>query len=266
MRWDPARGMIEAERLSGLDAVVHLAGENIGAGRWTASRKARILESRVIGTRLLCGELARREKPPRVFICASAVGYYGDRGAEVLDEESPPGKGFLADVTRQWEAATGAAERAGMRVVRLRFGMVIGPKGGVLGRLAIPFRLGVGGRLGGGTQYMSWIALDDLARLAVHALADESLSGAVNAVAPETVTNREFTRVLARVLGRPAVLPAPAWALRLALGERADALLLTSARVTPKRALASGFSFLHPELEGALRYALAKPHAGRSSE
>jgi uncharacterized protein (TIGR01777 family) len=256
--WDPARGLVDASRLDGVDAVVHLAGENIAAGRWTPARKAEIRRSRVDGTRNLCEVLARLPRPPKVLASASAIGFYGDRGAETLTEESAPGTGFLTDVCREWEAATEPASRAGIRVVNLRFGMVLSPRGGALQKLLLPFRLGMGGRLGDGRQFTSWIALDDAIGAIHHALCEESVRGPVNAVAPEPVSNAEFTRTLARVLRRPTLLPVPAFAARLAFGEMADALLLAGARALPARLQASGYRFRFPDLESALRHLLGR--------
>lgn len=259
VRWDPERGEVDAAGLEGLDAVVHLAGENVGSGRWTAARKAAIRDSRVRGTRLLCEALAGLARPPVTLVCASAVGYYGDRGEEVLTEESPPGAGFLPDVSREWEAASGAASRRGIRVVTLRIGMVISPRGGALARMLPLFRAGLGGVIGGGRQYVSWVALDDLSNIILHALQRGDLRGPVNAVAPRPVTNREFTEALGKALSRPTPLPVPAFALRLAVGgEMADALLLSSARVVPKRLIDSGYTFLSPEIEAALRRLLGR--------
>ncbi len=243
--------------LQGLDAAVHLAGESI-AQRWTPERKARILKSRARGTRLLSESFARLTQLPCVLLCASAIGYYGDRGEEVLTEESPSGVGFLAEVCREWEAACEPAVRKGIRVVNLRIGVVLSAAGGVLPRMLLPFRMGLGGRVGHGRQYMSWIALDDLVGVIVHALTCDTLAGPVNAVAPHPVTNVEFTRTLGRVLRRPTVLPIPAFAARLALGEMADGLLLASTRVQPARLAASGYAFRYPELEGALRHVLGE--------
>ena len=256
--WDPDAGTIDLDRIEGLDAVVHLAGESVAGAAWTPERKDAIRNSRVGGTRLLCESLARLDRPPRTLACASAVGYYGDRGQELLREESRPGTGFLAGVCRDWEAATEAAARKGIRVVRLRIGMVLGANGGALAKMLGPFRAGLGGRMGSGDQYVSWIALDDLAGVFRHVLAVDSLEGPVNAVAPHPVTNREFTKMLARVLGRPAILPVPAFAARLAFGEMADELLLASARVEPSRLILSGYRFRYPELDGALRFLLGK--------
>lgn len=259
VRWDPERREVDAAGLEGFDAVVHLAGENVGSGRWTAARKAAIRDSRVKGTRLLCEALAGLARPPETLVCASAVGYYGDRGEEVLTEESPPGAGFLPDVSREWEAASGAASRKGIRVVTLRIGMVISPKGGALARMLPLFRAGLGGVIGGGRQYVSWVALDDLPNIILHTLQRGDLRGPVNAVAPRPVTNREFAEALGKALSRPTPLPVPAFALRLAVGgEMADALLLSSARVVPKRLIDSGYAFLSPELEPALRRLLGR--------
>lgn len=264
--WDPVRGLLDASRLDGVDAVVHLAGENIAAGRWTPARKAEIRRSRVDGTRTLCEALARLPHPPSVFVSASAVGFYGDRGDEILTEESGPGTGFLADVCREWEAATERVSRAGIRVVNLRFGMILSPRGGALQKLLLPFRLGLGGRIGDGRQYTSWIAVDDAVGAIHHALCEASVRGPVNAVAPRPVNNADFTRTLARVLRRPAWLPVPAFAARLAFGEMADALLLAGARVMPARLQASGYRFRFADLESALRHLLGRGGARPSGD
>lgn len=250
--WDPGAGTIDGAALEGLDAVVHLAGENIASGRWTPASKERLVASRVDGTRLLCRTLATLRRPPRVLVSASATGFYGDRGELELDEDSEAGHGFLADLCRSWEAETAAARDAGIRVVNLRIGVVMTPEGGALAQMLTPFRFGVGGRLGPGTQYMSWISLDDLLAAIAHCIATPGLKGPVNAVAPGPVTNAELTRALAAALGRPALLPVPAFALRVLLGEMADELLLASTRVLPRRLLASGFAFRHPALDAAL--------------
>jgi uncharacterized protein (TIGR01777 family) len=238
--------------------VVHLAGENIATGRWTAQKKARILESRVQGTRLLCEAIMQLVKPPKVFVSASAVGYYGDRGTQLLREESAPGKGFLAEVCRAWEAAAAPVAQRGLRLVYLRLGVVLSPAGGALAKMLVPFRLGAGGVVGTGKQYMPWVALDDVVGAIHHVLTTETLQGPVNVVAPELMTNETFTKTLGRVLGRPTVLPMPAFAVRLAFGEMADPLLLASARVEPARLMASGYTFRYPELESALRSLLGK--------
>jgi hypothetical protein len=255
-RWDPAGGTIDRAGLDGLDAVVHLAGESIAAGRWTASRKARIRDSRVEGTRLLCEALAGLDKPPAALISASAVGYYGDRGNEVLVEDSPPGAGFLPNLCCAWEAATQPAAERGIRVVLLRIGVVLSPKGGALARMLPAFKLGLGGRIGHGRQYLSWITLDDLVGVIRRVLADGNLSGPVNAVSPNPATNLEFTRALGRALSRPTIFPMPAWVARLAFGEMADALLLASARVRPERLLHIQHEFHHSTLETAFRHLL----------
>jgi uncharacterized protein (TIGR01777 family) len=258
IHWDPAAGVVDVASLEGVEAVVHLAGENIASGRWTTARKARIRESRVRGTRTLCRALAHLSHPPKVLVSASAIGYYGDRGSDPLWENSAPGVGFLADVCRAWEEATQPAVEKGIRVVLLRIGIVLSPAGGALAKMLLPFRLGVGGVIGSGQQYMSWVALDDVVGAAHHALVTDTLQGPVNAVAPYPVTNREFTKTLGRVLRRPTFLPMPAFAARLALGEMADALLLASTRVEPKRLLATGYSFRYSELEDALRHVLGR--------
>lgn len=253
--WDPAAGTVNAAGLEGADAVVHLAGESI-AGRWTKEKKARIRDSRVHGTRVLCEALAKLERRPSVLVSASAIGYYGDRGDEVLTEDSAPGHNFLAEVCRDWERATDPAAERGIRVVLLRYGVVLSPTGGALAQMLTPFRLGAGGRIGSGRQYLSWIALDDAVGATQHAVVTESLRGPVNGVAPEPVTNQQFTKALGRVLGRPTVLPMPRFAARLAFGQMADELLLASARVEPTRLLQTGYAFRHPDLESALRHVL----------
>jgi uncharacterized protein len=253
IRWDPAAGRLEPGQLEGVDAVIHLAGENIAA-RWTAARKRRIRDSRVRATRILAEAIARARRSPSVLVSASAIGIYGNRGEEVLTENSPAPDvvDFLVEVAQGWEAAADPARAAGVRVVHPRFGIVLSPAGGALGKLLLPFRLGVGGRLGSGDQWMSWISIDDAVGATVHVLLSESFSGPVNFVAPEPVRNRDFTKILAQVLSRPAFLPVPAMALRLALGEMATGTLLTSIRVLPKRLTASGYPFEHLDLATAL--------------
>ncbi len=256
--WNPATGSIDAGALEDFEAVVHLAGENIAGGRWTAARKQRLVASRVAATRLLAETLLATRRPPRVFVAASATGCYGNRGDEVLDELSSPGTGFLAELCHAWEAASEPLRTRGVRVVQLRIGLVLGAGGGALPRMLLPFRLGLGGRLGDGHQWWSWIGIDDLVAAILFVLDHATLEGAINATAPRPVTNREFTACLARVLRRPAILPAPACALRLLFGEMADALLLASARVLPRRLQAGGFEFLQPDLEAALRSAIRR--------
>jgi uncharacterized protein (TIGR01777 family) len=254
--WDPETGDLDPPELRSVDALVHLAGENIGR-EWTAARKAAIRASRVDATRHLCQTLAQMKNPPRVLICASAVGYYGDRGDEELDESAPPGHGFLADVCRDWEAATDAAAKAGIRTVNVRLAPILDPASGPLARMLPLFAAGLGGRLGSGRQYMSWGTLPDVLRAIEFALEREDLAGPVNVVAPQAVTNAEFTRTLAAVLHRPALLPVPGFVLRIVLGgQRAGELLLSSARVVPRRLQAAGFQFENPELHPALEQLL----------
>jgi uncharacterized protein len=258
LRWDPASGTIEAEAMEGADAVIHLAGASIASGRWNAARKELLRSSRVDSTRLLVNSMARMRRKPRVFLCASAIGIYGNRGDEILTEASAPGRDFLSGVACEWEAEASRAAASGIRTVLLRFGVVLAAQGGALPRMAVPFRWGAGGRLGSGQQWISWVALEDVVGAAQAALADERLSGPVNVVAPGAMRNEEFTRALARVLHRTAIFPAPAFALRLALGEMADALLLISQRVEPQRLRAAGYAFRHAELEPALRAILQR--------
>lgn len=257
VQWNPAEGRLDPRHLEGYDAVIHLAGESI-VSRWTPQKKAQIRDSRVRGTHLLCEALARLAKPPKVLVCASAIGYYGDRGEEILTEESPPGSSFLARVCQAWEAATQPAAKQGIRVANLRFGMILSPAGGALARMLPVFRLGLGGAIGGGRQYVSWIALDDVVGAIYHTLSAEVLSGPVNVVAPHAVSNEELTQALGQRLGRPTLLPMPAFAARLIFGEMADELLLASAHVEPSALLASGYTFRFPTLEEALRHLLGK--------
>ncbi|MCP4007748.1 MAG: TIGR01777 family protein [bacterium] len=256
--WDPEKGEIDAAALEGVDAVVHLAGESIAGGRWNQARKSRILESRRRGTRLICETLAGLERKPRVLVSASAIGYYGDRQSNWMDEDCSPGSGFLPEVCIAWEAETRPARDAGIRVVNLRIGLVLSRKGGLLANLRIPFGLGLGGKLGGGQQYMSWIHLDDVVGLLRHALSTEELSGPLNAVAPEPVSNAEFTRVLGAVLRRPTLFSVPAFAIRALAGEMGPALMLGGVRVAAKRARDSGHHFHFSDLESALRKELQR--------
>ena len=256
--WDPNTGRITVSNTA-LDALVHLAGENIAGGRWNAARKSRIRDSRVDGTRRLAETLAGQAQRPHTLVDASAIGYYGDRGDERLIESSNAGEGFLPEVCHAWEAATAPARDAGIRVVHLRIGIVLTPAGGALAQMLLPFKMCVGGVIGPGRQYMSWIALDDVLAAIRHALQTETLDGPVNAVAPQPVTNAEFTSTLGRVLRRPTVMPLPAFFARLAFGEMADALLLSSTRVQPARLEETGFTFQYPELEAALRHVLERP-------
>ncbi|MGE0479369.1 MAG: TIGR01777 family oxidoreductase [Phycisphaerae bacterium] len=255
IRWDPGAGNLDPAALEGVDAAVNLSGETI-AGTWTAARKAAIRDSRVDSTRLLVRAMCALKRKPRVLISASAVGYYGDRGEAELSEDSSAGRDFLADVAQQWEAETRPAADAGVRVVNLRIGVVLSPRGGALAQLLAPFRAGLGGVVGDGRQYMSWIALDDLVGLIQFAIFNDALRGPLNATAPNPVTNHEFTKALGRVLHRPTVVPLPAFAVKLMFGEMGETLLLAGQRVLPARALAAGFQFFHPELEDALRFEL----------
>lgn len=254
IQWDPA-GAIDGTKFSGADAVVHLAGESV-AGRWSEARKARILNSRVQGTQTVAASMARATPRPRVLVSASANGIYGDTADRIVTEAQPPGSTFLAEVGRQWENATRAASEAGIRVVMLRIGLVLSGEGGALPRMLPPFRMGVGGRLGDGRQWISWIALEDLLALILHALANESVRGPVNAVAPNPVTNAEFTRALGSVLHRPTLFPVPAFVVRTVFGEMGQELLLASNRALPQAALTSGFQFRYPEIKGALEHVL----------
>ncbi len=256
--WNAATGNVDLAALEGVDAVVHLAGENIAGARWNASVKDRIRASRVRGTHAIATAVASLQKKPRVLICASAIGYYGDRGDEECHDDSQGGSGFLAEVCQAWEDAAQPARDAGIRVVHLRIGVILSPKGGALASMLTPFKLGLGGIMGSGDQVWSWISIDDVCGVIAHALRDESLSGGVNAVAPAPATNREFTKTLGHVLSRPTIVPMPAFAARLVLGEMADHLILASARVVPQRLSTSGYTFRHPNLEDALRHVLGR--------
>ncbi len=258
VRWDPASGELEAAAAEGAEAVVNLAGASIGEGRWTAARKQLLRSSRTESTRNLIGALGKLQKPPRVFVSASAVGYFGDRGDEELTEESIAGGDFLATLCIDWENEAAAAANFGARTVCTRFGIVLARGGGALPRMVLPFKLGVGGRLGSGKQWMSWATLAEVANIVKFVLENESFSGAVNAVAPQPVRNAEFTKTLASVLHRPAIFPAPAFALKLALGEMAQGLLLSGQRVLPARLLAAGYRFQTTDLRAALREVLSK--------
>jgi len=256
--WNPDAGKLKTSALEQTDAVVHLAGESINALRWTGERKERMRKSRISGTRLLSESMARLAVPPRVLVSASAVGFYGSRGDEVLTEESPAGSGFLSDVCKEWEAAAEPAREKGIRVVNLRTGMVLSAKGGALPAVLPAFKAGVGGKLGDGRQFVSWIAIDDLTRAISHTITTGSLSGPVNAVSPNPVRNLEMTQALGKVLRRPTILSMPAFAVRLIFGEMGDALLLSSQRVEPRRLLASGFTFQFPDFEDSLRRLLGR--------
>lgn len=257
VEWHPDEGRIDAAQLAGIEAVVHLAGDNIANGRWTKDKKRIIRESRVQGTLLLSETIASMSQPPSVFISASAIGFYGDRGDELLSEQSQPGKDFLSNVCVDWEAATMAASEKGIRTTHTRFGVILDKNEGALAKMLPPFRAGIGGKIGPGTQWMSWIALADVIAALKFVLADKTIRGPVNVVAPNPVTNAEFTKTLAQVLSRPAIFPLPAFAARMAFGEMADALLLASQKVDPGVLEDNGFLFSWPTLEPALKHILA---------
>jgi uncharacterized protein (TIGR01777 family) len=259
--WNPSKGEIDTAALEGVDAVVHLAGENV-AQRWTPEARERILKSRTEGTRLVSEAMARLSRKPRVLVCATAIGFYGDRGDEVVTELSPPGDGFLASVCREWEASTRPAEDAGIRVVHLRIGVVLDGRGGALERMVTPFLLGGGGRLGSGRQWMSWVSLEDVLGLAHFALFTPELRGPVNAVAPNAVRQQDFAKTLGRVLSRPAVFPLPAVAVKAMLGEFGEEALLAGAHVRPEVAERHGYPFFHRDLEAAMRFTLGRTTAG----
>ena len=258
LKWEPEASspIADPERLEGLNAAIHLSGSNVAGRRWTPAYKREIQRSRVESTRALATVLARLRQPPKAFLVASACGVYGDRKDEILDEQSSAGKGFLAELCQEWEAATRPAEEAGIRVVHLRFGVVLTPGGGALGKMLPLFRLGLGGRLGSGKQWMSWIGMTDAAAATLFAMDTPALAGPLNMTAPEPVTNAQFTRTLARAVHRPAILPAPAFALRLFLGQMANEALLASERAVPARLLTAGFQFAHATLDEALTAAL----------
>ena len=257
IEWHPNKDEVSAASLEGFDIIINLAGENIAGGRWTDEQKRKIRDSRVNGTHLLSEAIAKMERKPRAFICASATGIYGDRDDEVLDEQSESGGGFLAGVCREWEMACELAVKAGVRVVNLRFGPILAREGGMLAKLLTPFKLGMGGKVGSGKQFISWISLEDAINAIVLAINDESIRGPLNVVSPNPVTNEEFTKTLGHVLNRPTALAMSAFAARLAFGEMADEMLLVSQRVMPKRLNAAGFQFKYPGLESALRHYLA---------
>lgn len=254
--WDPGQP-IAPEAVSGFDAVIHLAGESI-VGRWSAEKKLKIRESRVVGTSNLARALAKAKDKPQVFVCGSAIGFYGDRGDEVLNEESAPGKGFLPEVCREWEAATQPAVDAGIRTVQMRTGVVLSPTGGALGKMLTPFKMGVGGKIGNGRQWMSWIDVQDMVGAIHHILNSDLLQGPVNLVAPKPVTNAEFTQTLASVLARPAIFPMPAFMVKLLFGEMGKTVLLGSQRVEPAQLVASGYPFRFSDLRASLENALKR--------
>jgi len=257
IEWSPDRYSIALARLEGFDAVIHLAGESIAEGRWNEEKKKRIRQSRVKGTKLLADAMANLSRPPKTLISASAVGYYGNRGDEPLTETSAPGNDFLSQVCVEWEKATELAAAKGIRVVNTRFGIILDARGGALAKMLPPFRMGIGGKIGSGKQWMSWIALDDVVGAIKFALTNEVLSGPINFVAPNPVTNAEFTKTLGKTLSRPTLFPIPAFGIRLVFGEMADALLLSSQRVEPARLKQANYQFSYSELKQALSHVLA---------
>lgn len=255
--WDPQAGKIDASQLEGCDAIVHLAGEPV-AQRWNDEVKSKIRNSRLESTKLLSKTIASLKSPPKVFVCASAIGFYGDRGAEAMTEQSSPGKGFLADLCQEWEKATEAASKTGIRTVNVRIGVVLSTKGGALAKMMPPFLIGAGGNLGSGKQYMSWISLDDVVEVISFAIQNDKISGPVNAVAPNPVTNAEFTKDFGKAIGRPTIFPVPAFGVQLLFGQMADEMLLTGAKVLPSKLESAGFKFRYPQLPEALKHALGK--------
>jgi uncharacterized protein (TIGR01777 family) len=258
--WDPEHGVVNLADVRDIDAVVHLAGDSIAEGRWDERKKARILDSRVRGTKLLAEFFATSQNKPRIIVSASAIGIYGDRGDALVDETSAPGTGFLADVVKQWEEATVAAADAGIRVASVRLGVVLSAAGGALKKVLLPFRMGLGGVIGSGKQYMSWVGLDDVVEMIQHVIVNDLLQGPVNLVSPNAISNREFTRLLGHALHRPTLFPMPSFAARIAFGEMADDLLLASTRVVPKKLMESGYTFRYPNLEEMLKHILNQSH------
>ena len=256
--WLPENGGWDTAFSDGLDAIVHLAGENIASDRWSEKKKEKIRNSRIMGTRRLCEKILKLDKPPGVFVCASAIGFYGDRGNEILTEESSIGDCFLSEVCEKWEEEAAVAARANIRVVNLRFAMVLSSEGGALPKMLSAFKKGVGGRLGSGKQYVSWVVIDDVISAIHHVLTDDSLSGPVNVSSPQPITNKVFTKTFGKIIKRPTFIPMPAFAARLAFGEMADELLLASTRVEPAKLVNSGFKFKYPDIDEALRTVLVK--------
>ena len=256
--WDPQKGVLDLQDTDNFDVVIHLSGENIGQGWWTPQKKKRIIDSRNMTTSLIAETIARLKKPPRAFLCASAIGYYGDRGNEVMTEENECGADFISNVCDEWEQAAFPAQEKGIRTVLLRIGMVLSPVGGALKRLLPSFNLGLGGKVGSGEQYMSWISMDDMIGTIYHAINDATLSGPINIVAPDPVSNLELVRTLGRVISRPSLFTLPAWLIKLVFGEMGQEILLASTRVKPEKMTTAGYRFRHPDLEGALRHLLGR--------
>ena len=255
--WDPVQGEIDSDSMNGCDAIIHLAGENISTGRWNDSKKQKIRSSRVDGTKLIASTAAKLQSQPSTLISASAIGFYGNRGDDIMTEESSVGSGFLADVCHDWELANKDAWEAGVRVAQMRIGVILSTKGGALHKMLPPFKMGVGGKIGSGAQYMSWIAIDDVVGAILHVLNNSSVHGAVNTVAPNPVTNLQFTKSLGRAIKRPTIFPMPAFAAKLVFGEMANDLLLSSTRVVPERLKQSGYEFQFPELDSAFSHLLS---------
>jgi len=251
-RWDPEKGIFDPVLLDGHSIVIHLAGEPIAAGRWTDSQKKKIYESRVKGTRAVADAIANSQNKPELMICASAIGFYGDRGEEVLHESSAPGEGFLPEVVKDWEAAVEPARVTGVRVVHLRLGIVLSPEGGALNKMLPPFKLGLGGKLGSGRMWMSWVHIDDVVQAFLYVVSHQELKGRFNLTAPSPARNTEFTKILGAALSKPTIFPAPAFVIKLLLGEMGETLLLQSTRVLPTGLLAKGFRFRHPDLDAAM--------------
>lgn len=258
IRWDPSSGLTNPARLESVDAIVHLAGENIAGGRWNETLKRKIRNSRVEGTRNLVKSIAAVEKRPKVLVSASAIGFYGDRGAAELTESSESGTGFLSEVCQEWEAEADAAKALGLRVVKIRIGVVLSPKGGALAKMLLPFKMGLGGVVGSGNQYWSWIGLEDLTRAIAWCVNNDSVEGPVNAVSPTPMTNKDFTKGVGKALSRPTIFPLPGFMAKIVLGEMAESLLLSSTRVMPDALTKSGFEFSHPELVGCLKHELGR--------
>lgn len=251
-RWEPSKQEIDLDAMKGVETVIHLSGESIASGRWSKAKKQRIRDSRVDVTRFLAESICKLDPKPKTLLCASAVGFYGDRADEELDEHSTPGEGFLPEVCQEWEAAADTARQNGIRVVHLRFGVILSKHGGALKQMLTPFKLGAGGKLGSGKQYMPWVSLNDVVNIIQYCMEHESINGAVNVTAPNPATNYEFTKTLGRVISRPTIIPAPAFGLKLVMGEMADALLLSSTRAIPKKLLDSGYEFKDEDLYHAL--------------
>lgn len=257
LQWDFESGVKDLESMENFDAVVHLAGENIGDKRWTSEQKNKIRESRVKGTTILNEAILKLKNPPKTFVSASAIGFYGDRGNETLDEDSAVGKGFLPKVCQEWENSSKPLSEKGIRLVYVRIGVVLAPNGGALAKMLFPFKMGFGGIIGSGKQFISWVELEDLTEIFAFSLKNEKVSGAINAVSPNSVTNYEFTKTLGKVLGRPTIFPLPGFAAKIVLGEMADDLLLASTKVTPKKLINLNYKFKNANLEAALRKVLS---------